>query len=153
MTETPCEVWFYHLEGASLAEVLPSLLAKALARGWRVLVRSPSVERLDELDGALWAGREDGFLPHGLASEPHAERQPVLLTADLTNPNGAKMLLLLDGAESGELVGFARCVLVFDGGDETAVAGARARWRSYKAEGLPTSYWRQTKRGAWERAG
>ncbi len=147
-----CEVWFYHLERSSLAEALRPLLEKALARGWRALVRSPDEARLRELDSDLWAGREDAFLAHGLASEPHATRQPVLLTGATDNSNNAAMLVLLDDSEPGDLSGFARCVLIFDGGEEGAVAAARQRWRALKAAGHPTSYWKQTARG-WEKTG
>ncbi len=50
MAEAPCEVWFYHLERASLDQVLPELLEKTLARDWRALVRSTARERVEHLD-------------------------------------------------------------------------------------------------------
>jgi DNA polymerase-3 subunit chi len=151
LADAPCEVWFYHLERSSLDQVLPELLEKTLARGWRALVRSPSTERLDHLDGWLWSFRDDSFLPHGLAGEPHEADQPVLLTAGLAAANGAQALFLLDGAEPGELDGFARCLILFDGRDEAALAAARARWKAFKATSLPVSYWKQTERG-WEKS-
>ncbi|HTK35801.1 MAG TPA: DNA polymerase III subunit chi [Caulobacteraceae bacterium] len=147
----PCEVWFYHLERSTLDQVLPELLERTLARGWRALVRSPMRERLDQLDGYLWSYRDDGFLPHGLEDEPQAELQPVLLTTAMAAANGAQALFLIDGAEPGELAGFARCLILFDGCDEAALAAARARWKALKETGLPLSYWKQTERG-WEKA-
>jgi DNA polymerase-3 subunit chi len=145
-----CEVWFYHLERSALDQVLPELLEKTLARGWRALVRTPDPDRLEHLDGWLWSWREDSFLPHGTAEEPDAERQPVLLTTGFENPNRAQALFLVDDAESGSLEGFERCVLLFDGRDEAAVAEARRRWKVFKAQGSPVSYWRQGERG-WEK--
>jgi DNA polymerase-3 subunit chi len=145
-----CEVWFYHLERSSLDEVLPELLEKTLQRGWRALVRSPDRDRIEQLDARLWTYRDEGFLPHGVAGEPHAERQPVLLTTAEDNPNRADALFLLDGAQAGDLAGFQRCLTVFDGADEAALAQARAAWKTYKGRGLPVSYWRQTDRG-WEK--
>ena len=53
MSAAPCEVWFYHLERSGLDQVLPDLLERTLARGWRALVRSDLPERLDHLDGWL----------------------------------------------------------------------------------------------------
>ena len=82
-----CEVWFYHLERSGLDQVLPELLEKTLARGWRALVRSTEPDRIEHLDGWLWTYRDDSFLPHALADEPEAERQPILLTAAEGNPN------------------------------------------------------------------
>jgi DNA polymerase-3 subunit chi len=146
----PCEVWFYHLERSGLDQVLPELLEKALQRGWRALVRSPEPERIEHLDGWLWNYRDDSFLPHALAEEPEAERQPILLTTAADNPNRADALFLIDGAEAGALDDFQRCILLFDGRDEAALAAARKRWKDVKASGSPASYWRQAERG-WEK--
>lgn len=150
MSAAPCEVWFYHLERSGLDQVLPDLLERTLARGWRALVRSDLPERLDHLDGWLWAYQDDSFLPHGLADEPHAAVQPILLSRTDENLNQADAKFLLDGAAAGSLDGFARCVVLFDGRDEAALATARAQWRAIKTQGLPVSYWRQLARG-WEK--
>ena len=146
----PREVWFYHLERSGLDQVLPELLEKTVQRGWRALVRSPEPDRIDHLDGWLWTYRDDSFLPHALAEEPDAERQPILLTTAKGNPNRADALFLIDGAEAGPLDDFTRCVLIFDGQDQSALANARARWKEVRAAGLPASYWRQAERG-WEK--
>lgn len=151
MTTPACEVWFYHLEQASLDRVLPELLEKTLARGWRAIVRAEGQDRLEHLDGWLWAWKDDSFLPHGLSAEADPERQPILLTTEMGNPNGAQALFLLDGADCGPLDGFERCILLFDGKDEAAVADARKRWKEITALGQPASYWRQNERGGWEK--
>ena len=69
--------------------VLPTLLEKSLERGWRVVVQAPSEERVDALDAHLWTYRDDDFLPHGTYRESEAAMQPVLLTVNDHNPNGA----------------------------------------------------------------
>lgn len=145
-----CEAWFYHLEGLRADDILPELLEKTLARRWRALVRAASVATVERLDGWLWTYRDDAFLPHGTASQPDADRQPVLLTTEGGNPNGAHVLFLLDGAQPGDLSGFVRCALVFDGADAEALDGARRLWRTFKDEGRPASYWRRGGRG-WEK--
>lgn len=150
MSEGPCEVWFYHLERSSLEQVLPDLLERTLGRNWKALVRSRLPERLEQLDTHLWTYRDDSFLAHGRVDEPHAAQQPVLLTTEMENANGADVVFLLDGAESGSLDGYVRCIVLFDGRDETALATARAQWRVIKATGLPVSYWKQKARG-WEK--
>jgi len=146
-----CEVWFYHLERTALEQALPDLLNKTLARGWRALVRSPDPDRLEHLDGWLWSFRDDAFLPHGLASEPYGARQPVLLTSDQDNPNDARALFLLDDAEPGDLEGYERCLILFDGRDENGAALARVRWRQLTEQGHPVSYWRQSPEGRWQK--
>ena len=146
-----CEVWFYHLERTALDQALPELLQKTLGRGWRALVRSPDPDRIDHMDGWLWSFRDDAFLPHGRADEPQAERQPVLLTTGPDNPNAAQALFLLDDAEPGELDGVERCLILFDGRDETLTAAARRRWSQLKGQGCAVSYWRQSEQGKWEK--
>ena len=148
-----CEVWFYHLERTGLDQALPELLQKTLQRGWRALVRTPDPARVEHLDGWLWSYRDDAFLAHGTAEEPMAERQPVLLTTGGENANDAQAVFLLDDAEPGALEGFERCLVLFDGRDEAALAAARRRWSDLKAQGLALSYWRQSAEGRWEKQG
>ena len=151
MTEVgACEVWFYHLERTGLDQALPELLEKTLQRGWKAIVRTPANDRIDYLDGWLWRYRDDSFLPHAPASEPDAARQPILLTNDIENLNSADALFLIDGAEAGDLSGYQRCIVVFDGADEDQLRIARTQWTAVKARGLPMSYWKQQARG-WEK--
>jgi DNA polymerase-3 subunit chi len=146
-----CEVWFYHLERSSLEQVLPELLERTLQRGWKALVRTSQPERIEHLDGWLWSWRDDSFLPHGAAEEPFAERQPVLLTTAFDNPNSAEALFLIDGAEPGDLAPHERCILIFDGRDAAALKAARGRWKTFKDQGLPVSYWKQGAERGWEK--
>jgi len=144
------ELWFYHLERSELERALPPLLEKCLQRGWRALVRGGSEERLDALDATLWTYRDESFLPHGRAGDD-AARQPVLLTSAPGNPNGAQALFLIDGAEPGDLAGFERTCLIFDGRDAAALESARSRWKQAKDAGLAVSYWRENAQGGWEK--
>jgi DNA polymerase-3 subunit chi len=152
VTEHPCEVWFYHLERSRLEQVLPDLLERTLARGWRALVRSTDTDRIGQLDEWLWSYRDDGFLAHGVEGEPFAERQPILLAASgADNPNGARVLFLIDGAEAGDLGAFERCVVIFDGQDESALAHARSQWALFRSQGREVAYWRQRAQSGWEK--
>lgn len=150
MADAPCEMWFYHLERTGLDQALPELLEKTLQRGWKAVVRTGEAQRIEHLDGWLWSYRDDSFLPHAPADEPHAARQPILITTGFENPNAADALFLIDGAEPGELAGYARCVVLFDGADEAQLKLARSQWTQAKAKGLNASYWRQQARG-WEK--
>jgi DNA polymerase-3 subunit chi len=145
-----CEVWFYHLERTGLDQVLPELLEKTLQRGWKAIVRTAGPDRIEHLDGWLWSYRDESFLPHAPADEPGAARQPILLTAGPDNPNAADALFLVDGAEPGELGAYRRCIILFDGADETQLQAARGQFRALKAKGHPVSYWKQMARG-WEK--
>jgi DNA polymerase III subunit chi len=149
---TAPEFWFYHLESQPLQAVLPVLLEKTLARGWRACLRFSTAERLDTIDSALWTYRDDAFLPHGAPRDGHAERQPVLLTLDYANPNAADVLFLLETATEKEPERFARVLRLFDDRDEEARALARTEWRSAKSAGFEVSYWKQDTSGAWKKS-
>lgn len=145
------EIGFYHLVATPLEKALPKLLEKVLGSGARAVVMAASPERVEALNGLLWTYAPNGFLPHGSAKDGKAERQPIWLTAADENPNGASILVLTDGATAASLPSYARCLDVFDGADETAVADARQRWKTYKDAGHTLTYWQQTESGGWER--
>ncbi|MDB5468353.1 MAG: polymerase chi subunit, partial [Phenylobacterium sp.] len=67
MADTPCEVWFYHLERTGLDQALPELLEKTLQRGWKAVVRTGEAARIEHLDSWLWSYRDDSFLAHAPA--------------------------------------------------------------------------------------
>ena len=152
MSEKACEVWFYHLERATLEQVLPELLEKTLARGWRALVRCVDGPRRAKLDAWLWTFSDESFLPHGMAGEAAAERQPILLTGGADNLNDAQVLFVLDEAPD-DVSAYTRCILVFDGQDDVALTRARGYWKTFKAVGLDVAYWKQGVTRGWERQG
>jgi DNA polymerase III subunit chi len=141
------EIGFYHLDKTPLERALPKLLERGLGAGFRILVVAGSAERVDHLDAALWTYDDASFLPHGSRRDGEAARQPVWLTAGDDNPNCADMLVLADGAASARLDEFRRCLDLFDGRDEAALAAARERWRLAKAAGHTLTYWQQTATG------
>jgi len=141
---------FYHLQRTGLEQALPKLLDKALAQDLRVVVLAGSEERVAALNGALWTYDQRSFLPHGAAGDGFAERQPVYLTAAEENPNGATVLALVDGVAPAFVGDFERCLDLFDGNDEAAVAAARGRWKAWSEAGHEVTYWQQTPQGGWE---
>ena len=143
------EVRFYHLTRTALENALPQMLEKTLERGQRAVVIAGSEERVEALNAWLWTYEERGFLPHGSARDGHAEQQPVWLTAEDENPNGARVLFLTDGASAESLADYELCAILFDGRDETAVGAARDRWRGLKEAGHEVTYWQQDDRGRW----
>jgi DNA polymerase-3 subunit chi len=147
------EVGFYHLQRTPLEPALGRLLEKVLASGQRAVVRASSPDRVEALNRALWTFGRDSFLPHGSRDDGFAEDQPVFLTATADYPNAASVLVLVDGAEVEPPAQFSRCLYLFDGNDEQAVAEARERWRTWRARGARVTYWRQTERGGWQKAG
>ena len=142
------EVLFYHLEVRPLESVLPQLLEKTLERGWRAVVESGSRERADSLDALLWTFRDDAFLPHGMAGEETDAHQPILLTTDDSNPNGATVRFFVDRAVPQSTEGYNRVVYMFSGLDPDAVSEARLAWRALR-DGNDVTYWQQENDGRW----
>lgn len=142
------EILFYHLESQPLERVIPVLLEKSLERGWRVVVETGSRERAEALDTSLWTYRDDSFLPHGVAGGQFDADQPVLLTTESDNPNGASVRFFVDRAVPQQVDGYARIVYLFSGHDPDAVAEARVAWKAL-SPGNEVTYWQQDPGGRW----
>jgi DNA polymerase III subunit chi len=136
-------VLFYHLTQSPLETTVRALLIRSYGLGWRVVVRSPSLERLDFLDRALWLGPEDEFLPHGRGGGSHDADQPILLTERPDVPSQINALMALDGASvmTEEIAKLERVWILFDGGDEAALNRAREQWRLFSEIGVGAQYW------------
>ncbi len=144
------EIGFYQLLSTPLDRALPKLLERARTQGHRIVVKAALPERVEHLNAMLWTYEEAAFLPHGSVRDGNASAQPIWLTHYSENPNGASILVLVDGVEAEDLETFARCLDLFDGNDEGAVEAARGRWRRAREAGHTLTYWRQTASG-WER--
>ena len=150
MTET----LFYHLERRSLEEVLPGLVEKSLSRGWRAAIKTDSSERSDALDTLLWTYDDQSFLPHAQQGDGDAAGQPVLISVEEGNPNSAQIFFYVGGAlpaDWGTLGDLARVVLLFDGRDSNALAGARTAWKAALAAGHDVTYWKESPSGKFEK--
>jgi DNA polymerase III subunit chi len=146
------EILFYQLKGQTPEQVLPALLQKSLERGWRVVVQASSEERVEALDAHLWTWRDDSFLPHGTWRDAETARQPIVLTPNDDNPNGAVVRFLVEGATMpNDTSAYQRVVIIFDGEDPDAVEIARARWREAKSVGFEVTFWQADDRGRWQR--
>ncbi len=143
------EVRFYQLGRRPLDETLALMLERVLARGQRALVVAGSQERVEALADRLWTWRDRSFLPHGTAKDGHAARQPVYLTTEAENPNGAEVLFLLDGTEPAEPAAYALTAVLFDGGDQETLGRARRQWQALKTAGHALTYWEEDSSGKW----
>jgi DNA polymerase-3 subunit chi len=147
------EIRFYHLRTTTLERALPQILEKVLARGDKAVVMAGSSERVEALNATLWTYDDRSFLPHGSGKDGFAADQPIWLTTEEENPNGATVLVMADGATVARIDEWKLALEFFDGGDETALSAARARWKTYKESGHDLTYWKQSDQGKWEKAG
>ena len=102
----------------------------------------------------LWTYDDQSFLPHAQAGDGDAAGQPVLISVEEGNPNSAQIVFYVGGAQPNDwagLSGLARVVMLFDGRDETALAGARAAWKEAKAAGHDVTYWKESPSGKFEK--
>lgn len=143
---------FYHLTRSPAEALVPVLVGKSRAAGWRIELRGTEAGRMQRLDDLLWQG--DGFLPHGIAGGPHDARQPVLLTVGGAQAaaNGPACLIAVDGAEveAPECAALERTCILFDGNDPAALEHARGQWRGLTKAGVAAEYWSEGG-GRWER--
>ena len=141
---------FYHLTRSSPQETLAMILPRALAAGWRVMLRGTDRVALEQLDQTLWtAGGDESFLPHGLQGGPHDADQPILLGTGAIG-NAAQALVLLDAADttSEETTPLHRLWVIFDAADQSALTAARTLWTKLTAAGQHAQYWSE-ETGRW----
>lgn len=143
------DVNFYHLTHSPLEKTLPRLLEKVLAAKLRAVVLTDTDERLQAFDSLLWTYSSLGFLPHGSIREGEAAYQPIWLTTQLENPNGAKVIVVTDGTLVTKDSTFEKCIDLFNGMDEEMVKATRQRWKTYKEKGHCVTYWQQDEKGKW----
>lgn len=144
------EISFYQVMDETPAAVdlaVALLLEKVLKSEHNAIVRAPNEDRLERLNSNLWSYKDDSFIPHGSKEDGHEEQQPIYLSTEQDNPNGADILVTISGAESGDFSTYERVLDVFDASD-ISIKQARARWKEYKSKGYPLAYFAY-ENGTW----
>ncbi len=143
------EIRFYHLTRSPLETVLPRLIGKVLEQTRKAVILAGSDERAEQLSMLLWTSSRDSFLPHGSKADGFPERQPVWLSGEDENPNGADIAFLVDGAKTANPGAYSLCCTLFDGRNGDIVEGARKDWKTWREAGFHLTYWQQDEQGAW----
>ena len=143
---------FYHLQNQTLEDVLPKLVEKAYGTGKPIKIKIGNEERVEFLHSLLWTYSATSFIPHGTKKDGFADAQPIWLSAEDDNPNGAVMLFLADGAKISleEAQKYERILNIFDGNSQTALEQARSFWKELKASGQELFYWQQDNQNKWQ---
>lgn len=144
------EIRFYHMERSTLESTLPSLLGKAFSMGKKIIVKTPNTQSAEHINTLLWTQNPNSFLPHGTAKDGNAEHQPIWITENDENPNGADTLILTGGVEHEKMEDFTLCCEMLNGNNPDEITAARARWKIYKDKGFEITYWQQSQEGRWE---
>lgn len=134
------KVDFWQLSRDPVDKVVALIAARVLGEGERLLVVADDPAQREAIARNLWEARPEAFLANGEAGEPHAARQPILLSAACAPENGASHVIFADG-QWRDPAGFARAFLLFD---EATIDAARATWRGLDTgEGREKAFYRQ----------
>jgi DNA polymerase III subunit chi len=126
---------FYFNAGDRL-QVACRLAGKAVAQKKKLLIFAPAADTVRRIDGLLWTAQPLSFIPHCLAHDPLAERTPVLITAETSNPPECDVLLNLGGECPPFFERYPR-LLEIVGLNEDERSLGRDRFRFYKERGYP----------------
>jgi DNA polymerase-3 subunit chi len=140
---------FWQVTDDPVEKVVALIAKRTCESGARLLVVSADPEQRAAISLALWQAGPESFLANGEADAPGAERQPIMLSADLAAPNGASHAILADG-EYRPSEGFERLFLLFP---PDAAPAARQAWRALDGrEDVTRAYFAQED-GKWVKKG
>ena len=138
---------FWQLSRDPLERVVALIARRTLDAGERLLVVCEDASRREAIARTLWDEQPEAFLANGEATAPHAERQPILLSATCEPLNEARYAVLAGGWRE-EAAGFARVFLLFG---ESGVTAARATWRRFDGREDVERHYDAQEEGKWVR--
>jgi DNA polymerase-3 subunit chi len=140
------QVDFWQLSRDPVERVVALIAERTRGAGEKLLVVAESETQRTALSAALWDTKPEAFLANGEADAPHAERQPILLSPRCEAENGARFVVLADGAWREPAEQFERAFLLFD---EAGTPPARKVWKQFDGrEDIERSYYAQED-GKW----
>lgn len=123
------------------------LARKVMQAGERLLVVAADEVLRERLSQVMWEQGGTSFLANGAVDDPHAARQPILISDHCSAPNEARIVVLADGRWREEVGTFDRAMLLFDA---EAADAARELWRELAArDGIDNRIFKQTPEGGW----
>lgn len=146
------DIRFYHLQSQTAIQALPTLLSRALDKGYKILLRTRDQEEAMAIDSYLWTYQAESFLPHGLVGGDHDASQPVLITANSdSDVTGRQVLISTYGLSDPEIPeSFTMYCRLLNGNDPADIQQGRSEWKILKEKGMPLTYWQQSETGSWE---
>jgi DNA polymerase IIIc chi subunit len=137
---------FYFCNARPGVAVLGQMLEAVTDAGRRALVLTRTRPHALLLSRGLWSYRRAAFLPHGVDG-PSAHLQPILISHEPFNANGADVLVLPDGEQIRDLSvragdefapSFRLILIALDATDPQAVAMAGRSWTALRGGGYET---------------
>jgi DNA polymerase-3 subunit chi len=124
----------FYTHCANRLEVATRIIAKAWAQHGSVRVLTSGEDATVELDRFLWLWPATGFMPHCRLDSPLAGDTPIVIDHLLEHQGPAAVLVNLHASPPPFFSRFDRLAEIV-GADEADAAGARERWKFYKARG------------------
>lgn len=124
----------FYTEVADQAPMLLRLCMQALAKHRQVTLFLSDADHAHAISDALWQLQPDSFIPHALATEPHAVRSPIVLAWQAEHIHQDDLLF---NCQSQQPLFFGRFRHLFEivGTQDEVKAAARQRWAFYRERG------------------
>lgn len=133
----------FYTEVAEPAPLLLRLCLQALQKQRQVTLLMADAAQARVMSDALWQLQAESFVPHALATEPHAAQSPVVLAWQAEHITQDDLLF---NCQSQQPMFFGRFRHLFEivSTEEAVKAAARQRWafyreRGYQIEHLPSA--------------
>jgi DNA polymerase-3 subunit chi len=110
------------------------LAEKAYKLGHEVFIHTRDAEHSEQINQALWAFRDDSFVPHQLNTDEGAAHSPVLIGHDTSPPRLMNLLINLNEEQPLFFSQFERVAELINDQHEIKSAG-RSRYQFYKQRG------------------
>lgn len=124
----------FYTHCANRLEVASRIISKAWAQHGSVRVLTSGEDATVELDRFLWLWPATGFMPHCRLDSPLAGDTPIVIDHLLEHQGPAAVLVNLHASPPPFFSRFDRLAEIV-ATDEADAAGARERWKFYKARG------------------
>jgi DNA polymerase III subunit chi len=142
-------VRFYQLGLSSLEAAVTGILSKAYQKGVKTTLLTPGPDPSRYWDSLLWRNPVDSFLPHGIGSGPDPEKQPILITEQPDDTNGATLIVLVTPRIVESPKQYDMVIDFVDGSSPKALADSRNRYKQYRDQGCKLEYWIQNPDKKW----
>jgi DNA polymerase III subunit chi len=144
------DIKFYHLTTTPLEKALPQILRRVLDGEKRAVIQFSDSSLMKIIDDMLWVFSQRQPIPHGTKQDGFETEQPLFLTIEDANPNGAGSLINIGENEISDFTySFSQFIDIFDGNNINELEKARARYAAHKKSGKDVTYFKQDEKGAW----
>ena len=93
------EINFYKTQPESLIRILCKISEKCYYSNLNALVITKNRDYSSSLDKSLWTYSKNHFIPHATIDDPLPEKQPILITDKIHNPNKAQIIIFVNPAQ------------------------------------------------------